>query len=164
MKAFLVFCFCLNSVFSFGQVVDSAMTLRVNNLIDSSKQLTGDQRLDEAMQVGEAAQKLAEEKFGKESAEYARCLFNLGKVFYAKSNYDAAILNYQEAKAIREKILGKENAEYVWNLNSLANLYREIARYKDAEPLCQEALAIQEKVFGKMTPVYALLLNNVALL
>ncbi|MFN0175703.1 MAG: tetratricopeptide repeat protein [Saprospiraceae bacterium] len=166
MKHLLAFCFCLNTVLSYGQVVDSILLRQVDSLIGVSRKLTGQQKFDEATQVGELAQKIALEKFEKESAAYARCLFNRGRIFSLSGRFDDAEPFYLEAKSIREKVLHKEHPDYAWSLNNLGILYWNMGRYEEAEPLLLDAKTIWGKVLplGEGDPGYAGSLNNLGLL
>ncbi|MFN0215944.1 MAG: tetratricopeptide repeat protein [Saprospiraceae bacterium] len=166
MKHLFAFCFCLNTVLSFGQLVDSTILRQVDSLIWVSRKLTGEQKFDEATQVGELAQKIALEQFGEKSAAYALCLFNRGRVFSLSGRFEDAEPLYLEAKSIREQVLHKEHPDYAWSLNNLGILYWNMGRYEEAEPLLLDAKIIWGNVLplGKGDPGYAGSLNNLGLL
>ncbi|MBK9722528.1 MAG: tetratricopeptide repeat protein [Saprospiraceae bacterium] len=147
-----------------AQTVDSDTIKRVDSLIKVSRELTGKKDFQKALELNAIAEKLALEKFGKESAAYGSCCFNRGRVSRNKGDYPEAEKWYLESKAIREKVLGKEHPDYALNLTSLAILYKDMGNYEKAEPLYLESKAIREKVLGKEHPDYASSLNSLAIL
>ncbi|MBC7776124.1 MAG: CHAT domain-containing protein [Phycisphaerae bacterium] len=152
---------CLAPVFAGAQVVDTTAVLReLDSLIQVSRTLTGQRDFDKALQVNAAAEKLALEKLGRESAGYGSCCFNRGRVNHFKDDYAEAEKWYLESKAIREKALGKEHLDYEASLNNLALLYDGMGNFEAAEPLYFESKAIVEKALGKDHPDYASSLNN----
>ncbi|MBK9722535.1 MAG: CHAT domain-containing protein [Saprospiraceae bacterium] len=157
---FFLMTFCLSTITA--QTVDSMVIKQVDSLIKVSRTLTGKRNFDKALEVNAAAEKIALEKLGRESAAYGSCAFNRGRVNYLKKDHPEAEIWYLEAKAIREKAIGKEHPDYVWSLNNLALLYKDIGNYQKAEPLYLEAKAISEKTVGKVHPDYAMILNNMA--
>ncbi|MBC7775407.1 MAG: CHAT domain-containing protein [Phycisphaerae bacterium] len=165
MKAFFAFCFCLYSVFSFGQIVDSTALRQVDSLITVLRQLLPQGKYEEAEQVGETLQNLAEDAFGTENATYARCLYSRGKVYYSERKYKEAEQLYLEAKAIRERVLGKDNEDYLQSVRNLAYLYHYMKRYEAAEQLYIETKDIQLKLSsGKEDVEYAIIITNLAVL
>ncbi len=147
-----------------AQVVDSVAIRQVDSLIKVSRALIGKRDFDKALEVNAAAEKIALEKLGRETAAYGSCCTNHGRVLYAKRDYTGAEKWYLDAKTIREKALGKEHPDYATSLNSLAVLYRSIGQYEEAEPLFLESKAIREKVLGRGHPDYATSLNSLAIL
>lgn len=136
----------------------------VDSLIAVSRQLTGAGNYDDATQAGEAALKLAEANFGQESATYAGCLFNRGRIFQFSSQLEQALPPYQDALAIRERVLGKESYDYAASLNNLGYVYWQLGRYPEAELRYTEALDIRKKILGEEHPEYAMSLNNLAII
>jgi len=143
--------------------VDSAAAVkRVDSLIQVSRALTGKRDFDKALEVNAAAEKIALEKLGRESAAFGSCCHNRGRVYLIKGDYPQAEPLMLEAKAIREKVLGKEHPDYAASLNNLAGVYSNLGNYEKAEPLFLEAKAIREKALGKEHPGYAASLGNLA--
>ena len=138
-----------------GQTVDSVAIKQVDSLIKVSASFAEKREFEKGLEVNAMAEKLAFNKLGRESAAYARCAFNRGRLNLNIGDYSEAEKWLLESKAIREKVLGKENASYAWNLYSLALLYKTIGQYRKAEPLYLEALTIREKVLGKEHRDYA---------
>ncbi|MCF8247126.1 MAG: tetratricopeptide repeat protein [Saprospiraceae bacterium] len=162
MKTFTLLSLSLLPLFSLAQTPDSTVIKQVDSLIQISRTLTGQGDFDKALEVNAAAEKLALEKLGRESAGYGSCCFNHGRVLYFKRDYPEAEKWYLESKAIREKAVGKYHSDYAWSLNNLAILYRDIGQYDKAETLYLESKAIREKALGKEHPDYAGSLLNLA--
>ncbi len=149
----------------FGQVVDTAAVVReVDSLIQISRALTGKRDFDKALEVNAAAEKLALEKLGKESAMYGSTCLNHGRVLSFKGSYPEAEKWYLEAIAILEKTLGGEHLDYAKGLINLALLYYRMGSYEKAEPLCLQAKTIREIALGKEHPDYALSLNYLGIM
>ncbi|MBK9641624.1 MAG: CHAT domain-containing protein [Saprospiraceae bacterium] len=149
---------CTNSLNA--QTIDSVAIKQVDSLIQVSRELTGKKDFDQALVVNAAAEKIALEVLGRESAACGSCALNRGRVNHFKGNYPEAEKWYQKSKEIREKTLGREHPDYANNLNSLAVLYQSMHNFEKAEPLYLESKAIREKVLGKEHPDYAASLNN----
>ena len=157
--------FLLYAVWVQGQNADSLAVLReVDSLLQVSQTLTKQQALFKALEANAAAEKLALEKLGRESAAYGSCCINRGRVFLYNQDYPEAEKWYLEAQAILEKVLGKEHPDYAESLNGLANLYYLTGNYEKAEALCLQARSIREKALGKEHPKYAESLNGLAIL
>ncbi|MEZ4926258.1 MAG: tetratricopeptide repeat protein [Saprospiraceae bacterium] len=163
MKPVLLIVFVLIVSPVSAQNADSlAVAQQVDSLIQISRDLTAKSDFEKALKVTAAAEKIALEKFGRESAAYGSCSFNQGRVYHFERNYPEAEKWYVDALAIREKALGKEHPDYAASLNNLAALYNSMGQYEKAEPLIIEAKAIREKTLGKEHPHYATSLNNLA--
>ncbi len=157
-----LFALSLLPLFATAQTPDSTVIKQVDSLIQVSRALTGKRDIEKALEVNAAAEKLALEKLGRETAAYGSSCHNHGRVLYFKGDYPEAEKWYLEAIAIREKALGKEHPDYAWSLNNLANVYSGMGNYEKAEPLYLESKTIWEKTLGKSHPDYALSLNNLA--
>ncbi len=157
--------FLLCSVLVQGQNTDSLAVVRgVDSLIQVSRTLTGQREYDKALEVNAAAEKLAQERFGKASAVYGRCCVNRGRVNYFKGDLQEAEKGYVESITVQEKSLGKEHPDYAKSLYSLGILYRVMGAYEKAEPFSIQAKAIREKTLGLEHPEYALSVNSLGAL
>ncbi|MEO6040149.1 MAG: tetratricopeptide repeat protein, partial [Saprospiraceae bacterium] len=136
----------------------------MRQLIDSSRQLTGQWKYEQARQAGEAAQKIALDLFGPESLEYADCLFNLGRMNNIFGYLDKVKPFYLEAIAIRREKLGADHPDYARSLNNLALWHNDMGQYEAAEPLYLQAIGILKKVSGDQSLDYAKILHNLAIL
>ncbi len=107
---------------------------------------------------------IREKVLGKEHADYASSLHQLGAIYYLMgNNYDKAEQYYLQAKLIRERTLGKEDIDYAATLNALGHIYFYTANYKLAEEYYHEAMVIREKKLGKENIIYSGSLNNLGL-
>ncbi|WP_353482849.1 CHAT domain-containing tetratricopeptide repeat protein [Haliscomenobacter sp.] len=163
MRNFLCLALCLITGLLSAQTVDSVALRRVDSLIQVSRTLSNKREFDKALEVNAAAEKLALEKLGKESAAYGNCAFNRGRVNALKRDNPEAEKWYLEAIAIREKVLGKQHSDYAGALNNLAILYKSMGKYDQAEPLYLEAMETRKKALGIEHPNYAASLYNLAL-
>jgi CHAT domain-containing protein/Tfp pilus assembly protein PilF len=135
--------------------VDSAAVRQVDSLLQVSSALTDQRNFDQAIDISAVAEKLALEKFGRESAAYARCCTNHGVICREKREYNESEKWFLEALSIREKIDGKLHPEYFKTTAHLTNLYYYMRYYEKAEELYLEAATILEKTTGKNHPDYA---------
>jgi CHAT domain-containing protein len=163
MRNYLCLALCLITGLLSAQTVDSVALRQVDSLIQVSRTLSSKREFDKALEVNAAAEKLALEKLGKESAAYGSCAFNRGRVNALKRDNPEAERWYLEAIAIREKVLGKQHSDYAGALNNLAVLYKSMGNYEKAEPLYLEAMETRKKALGKEHPNYAASLYNLAL-
>ena len=163
MRNFLCLALCLITSLLSAQTVDSVALRRVDSLIQVSRTLSSKRDFDKALEVNAAAEKLALEKIGRESAAYGSCCFNRGRIMFFKGDNLESEPWYLESKAIREKVLGREHPDYAASLNNLAGVYRNMGQYEKAEPLYIESKAIREKALGKEHPLYAASLGNLAI-
>jgi CHAT domain-containing protein len=155
--------FCCCAFFISAQNPDAlAVAQQVDSLIKISRSLTAKYDFDKALEVNSAAEKIALQKFSRESAAYGSACFNHGRISFCIDDFSEAEKWYLESKVIREKVLGKEHPDYAWSLNNLATLYERMGDYEKAEPLYLESKAIRGKVLGKEHPDYAGSLNNLA--
>jgi len=161
MRTALLIAFSFFVVPAFCQDTDS---LTVAKEVDSSRAFTGKREFDKALEVSATAEKIALEKFGRESAGYAGCCNNRGRVLAIKGDHSQAEKWWLETRIIREKVFGKDHPQYANILSNLAILYGMIGNNKKAEPLYVEALTIREKALGKEHPDYSSNLNSLAIL
>ena len=73
-----------------AQQIDSTTIRRVDSLIQISRALNGKGDFIKALEVNTEAEKLALEKLGRESAAYASCCHNYGRVYLRQTNYPEA--------------------------------------------------------------------------
>lgn len=140
----LVPAFFLISFFATAQDVDSTAIKQVDSLIQVSRELTGKNDFDKALEVNAAAEKLALEKLGPESAAFGNCCYNLGRVNYFKGDYPKTESLYLKAKAILEKAGCKGQAGFAALLSDQAVFYWLMGNYEKSEQLHLEAKAIKE--------------------
>jgi tetratricopeptide (TPR) repeat protein len=103
---------------------------------------------------------ISQKKLGNEHPDTARTLYNLGKFYNDRDEFDKAVECYQKSLIIREKIFGKEHPDVVITLNNLGNVFYSKGEFYKAEEYHQIALNIEEKIFGRRHNNTAITLNN----
>ena len=159
----LSFLLCIPYLLS-SQSDDSLAIKVIDSLIQVSRNLTGIYNFDKALEINLIAEKLALEKFSRESVAYGNACFNHGRIMYGKKDFKESESWYLESKKIREKLLGVENLDYAWSLSNLANLYKDIGQFDKAESFFLQAKEIRGKVLGKDHVDYANSLINLGIL
>ena len=76
----------------------------LKNLKAKTLQFYQEKKYDKAMELAQESLKIAESKFGKESAEVANCLGDLSVIYQRQNNLQKSQELWQKAKAIREKL------------------------------------------------------------
>uniref|UniRef100_A0A673G810 Nephrocystin-3 n=1 Tax=Sinocyclocheilus rhinocerous TaxID=307959 RepID=A0A673G810_9TELE len=115
------------------------------------------------------ALQLEELTLGKDSADCAKTLNELGVLYYLQNNLDAEEL-YERALDIRKRALAPDHPSLAYTLKHLAMLYKRRVRnhrkgkLEKAVPLYELALEIREKSFGPKHPSVATALVNLAVL
>jgi len=102
----------------------------------------------------------AEKAYGKDHADVAICLNNLGAAWNVLGDARQAIGYYERALAIDEKTFGKEHPNVAIPLNNLGNAWSDLGDAHQAIGYYERALAIGEKTYGKEHPSVAIRLNN----
>jgi len=98
--------------------------------------------------------------YGKDHAEVAMCLNNLGEAWRILGDARQAISFYEQALAIDEKTYGKEHPKVATELNGLGNAWVDLGDARQAIGYYERALAIDEKTYGKEHPKLATSLNG----
>jgi CHAT domain-containing protein len=164
MKSIFFSLFFIGPALLAAQTPDSSAIKQVDSLVQVSRTLTDQRAFDKALKVNAAAENIALEKLGRESASYGKTCHNHGRVLHNSGFFQGAEKWYLEAIAIREKTLGKENLDYAWSVGNLGNIYDQLGNYEKAEQFYLEALAIREKLQGKEHPDYGNILGGLGLL
>lgn len=76
--------FCVPVLVVAQTPADSLIVHQVDSLIQVSTTLANEKDFDKALEVSAAAEKIALEKLGRETAAYSNACFNHGWVFYKK--------------------------------------------------------------------------------
>jgi len=157
--------FFLLPFFAYAQNADSAIAAKeVDSLIQLSRSLTAQGAFDQAIETNVAAEKIALEKFGRESIAYGDVCYNRGRVNYFRGDAAESEKWNLESKSIREKVLGREHPDFMRCLNILATLSWFTGNFEKAESLFLEGKMLQEKVLGKEHPDYAISIGNLGAL
>jgi CHAT domain-containing protein/tetratricopeptide (TPR) repeat protein len=144
--------------------LDSTAIRQVDSLLLVSRNHTNKRDFVNALQATEAAEKIALEKLGRESAAFGSCCYNYGRVFFIQGDYTTAEKWYIDATEIRGRVLGKLHPDYAQSLTNLAILYMNKGNHEQAEPLLLQSMNIHEYIFGKEHAEYAKCLYNLAIL
>ncbi len=148
--------FFLLSFIANAQNADSLSAVKqVDSLIQISRAQTDQNDFDKALEINTAAEKLALEVLGRESAAYGSCCSNQGRICFSNKNYPEAEIWYLQSLRIREKSLGNEHPEFANSLNEIMILYLEMGRYEDAVAYGTRSKDIRGKVLGKNNIDYA---------
>ncbi|KAE8279813.1 Nephrocystin-3 [Larimichthys crocea] len=103
------------------------------------------------------ALQLEELTLGKDSADCAKTLNELGVLYYLQNNLDAA-------KTFGKKALSPDHPSLAYTLKHLAMLYKRRGKLEKAVPLYELSLEIREKSFGPKHPSVATALVNLAVI
>ncbi len=144
-----------------GQTPDIALK-QMDSLILLSREHTGKNEFDKALEINDAAEKIALQHGGPMSAAYGSTCFNRGRVLHFRGDYRAAEPWYLCSKDIRAAILGQHHEDYGKSLNNLAIVYDLMSRYEESVPLYQQVLDLRKKLFGETSKPYADALSNLA--
>jgi tetratricopeptide (TPR) repeat protein len=133
-------------------------------LLSQVNQLYQAGKYAEAIPIAERYVQTVEARHGKEGAEYALALTNLGELFRVTNRLAEAEPLIRRSLTINEKNLGPDHPTVAVRLNNLALLLQATNRFAEAEPLYRRALAINERSNGPDDPIVANNLNNLAVL
>jgi CHAT domain-containing protein/Flp pilus assembly protein TadD len=159
-KLLFPFLFLLPTLFVSAQVLDTARVIReVDSLIQVSRELTGKREFEKALAVNDAAEKIALEKFGRESDAYGNCCCSRGRLLYSRGDFSDAKKWLKECNTIKGLVLGKRHSEYAASLNALAIACKSLGELENAEGYLIEAITIVEVQNIKNTQ-YAAYLSN----
>ncbi len=137
MRTALLFVFVFFTAPVFCQNADSLAVVReVDSLIQVSRGLADQRNFDKALEVNAAAEKLAVEKLGLESAGYGSCCLNEGRVLHLSGRYTEAEQQYLHALKIQEKIPLRDVQMYSKTLDNLILLYQKLSRFEEALLFC----------------------------
>jgi eukaryotic-like serine/threonine-protein kinase len=116
-------------------------------------------RFDDAMRwYGVASAVL--QRLGGHDLLRAWLLNDVGCVYSAHHDGEAAIRSVSDASALKERILGPESADVAVSEANLGNILEEMGRYQEALGHMDRALAIMKRRLGAQHPSVAANLNN----
>ncbi|XP_072268408.1 nephrocystin-3 [Pyxicephalus adspersus] len=110
------------------------------------------------------ALQLEELTLGKDTADNARTLNELGVLYYLQNNLETAEMFLKRSLEMRERILGPEHPDCAQSLNNLAALYNEKKQYDKAEELYERALDIRRRALSPDHPSLAYTVKHLAVL
>ncbi|XP_028927230.1 nephrocystin-3 [Ornithorhynchus anatinus] len=110
------------------------------------------------------ALQLEELTLGKDTADNARTLNELGVLYYLQNNLETADLFLKRSLEMRERVLGQDHPDCAQSLNNLAALYNEKKQYDKAEELYERALDIRRRALAPDHPSLAYTVKHLAVL
>ncbi|XP_036420581.1 nephrocystin-3 [Colossoma macropomum] len=110
------------------------------------------------------ALQLEELTLGKDSADCAKTLNELGVLYYLQNNLDAAKVFLMRSLEMRQRVLGTDHPDCAQSLNNLAALHCERRDYEKAEKLYERALDIRKQALAPDHPSLAYTLKHLAML
>uniref|UniRef100_A0A8C2IWF5 Nephrocystin-3 n=1 Tax=Cyprinus carpio TaxID=7962 RepID=A0A8C2IWF5_CYPCA len=110
------------------------------------------------------ALQLEELTLGKDSADCAKTLNELGVLYYLQNNLDAAKMFLTRSLEMRQRVLGPDHPDCAQSLNNLAALHSERKEYESAEELYERALDIRKRALAPDHPSLAYTLKHLAML
>ncbi|XP_068565994.1 nephrocystin-3 [Cebidichthys violaceus] len=110
------------------------------------------------------ALQLEELTLGKETADSAKTLNELGVLYYLQNNMDAAKIFLTRSLEMRQRVLGPDHPDCAQSLNNLAALHTERREYETAEDMYERALDIRKTALSPDHPSLAYTLKHLAML
>ncbi len=120
-------------------------------------------RFEEAEKQLRAALALRQGALGREHADTAAAMCDLGGLLWDLGKNEEAERLCREGVEIGRRVLAPDDPGLATSINNLATSLNAAGRADEALPVFREALAIQEKAYGKRHRETALTLNNIAL-
>ena len=144
-----------------------AAELADSELLNSSQNSLGEllvrtNHFVEAESILRQSDFIAQQTFGPDHPEVARCLNNLANLLRDTNRPSEAEPLYRRSLAISESSYGPNHPQVAIRLNNLAELLRATNRLSEAAPLYRRALKIDEASYGPDHPEVAIRLNNLA--
>ncbi|KAJ8376758.1 hypothetical protein SKAU_G00073380 [Synaphobranchus kaupii] len=110
------------------------------------------------------ALQLEELSLGKDTADCAKTLNELGVLYYLQNNLEAAKVFLTRSLEMRQRVLGPEHPDCAQSLNNLAALHSERREYERAEELYESALDIRRRALSPDHPSLAYTVKHLAML
>src|SRR6478609_1766300 len=116
-------------------------------------------RSDLALEKYQHVREVFEKTSMQTSLRYARCLNNIGLVYWTTGNTSLALETLEQALLLKKKLLGEQSVEVAATLNNIGLLYSDTDP-ATAERYYLEALAIYKTLFPSDHPSIALAYGN----
>jgi len=129
-----------------GMAHQPAVEAEVCGLMGSLYRQIG--KLDQAEKMDRTTLTLCRELKGRDSAEAATALDELGLTLTSEGKLTEAESIQRESLDVRRRLFGNENASVATSLNDLAHVYVESGNWPQAEALTRESLADRRRLFG----------------
>jgi CHAT domain-containing protein/tetratricopeptide (TPR) repeat protein len=141
-------------------MLSSAQTWRQ---LDSLCYEYGHAKPDSAIILGKKAIEGCIKEKGKNSLEYAVCLYHIAWAYKNKYQYKTADSLYSMAIIIMEKLGKTDTEEYCSMMSNLALMYRNTSRYVESANTYKTVIEAVKKIYGQNHFNYAFQLGNLAL-
>ena len=106
-------------------------------------------RFDEAEQQFQLAVNAFRKAEGKQEANLAIALSNLGVFYTDRGRFDEAIAVYRESMEMRRKLYGEADARYAVAQNNYSNCLRQAGQWAEAEAQMQSAISVLRQTQNK---------------
>src|SRR6185295_3228268 len=148
MKTFIFLCF-FGLLVSISQSPQESPELKeATDLSVSVVKLFKENKFDEAIPLAKRALEIRERLLPPNDPLVSTALGNLGDLYNAKGDYNAAKKIFERLLALQEQQFGPTDVKIASTLDRLAVLYYRERSTSKAEDTYQRALALREKVFG----------------
>jgi CHAT domain-containing protein/Tfp pilus assembly protein PilF len=137
-----------------------AATVEDAQVSQRAERLYREGRYDEAIRIAESVVARSERTSGKESAETAMALNNLGLLLFKRGDYIEAEAKYKRALEILGRVLGPNDPNVALTLDNLGLLYVERGDLSRAEQLLIQALTIFFRTLGEENHHTGVAANN----
>ncbi len=117
---------------------------------------------DRAVEVGERALRVAEQKLGPDHPDLAKILDKVADLHSGEGLSREAGPLYERSLAIKEKALGQDHPDVAGSLDTLAEYYQDYGQDAKAAELYDRLLAIRERSLGPEHPQVAAILDKIA--
>lgn len=119
-------------------------------------------KINEALSISEKILLSAEKKFGRDHAEYAKSLQDLGVYHYLDNNLNRAQQYLDLALEIYAKNPGKNSKEYALCVADYGGILLSGGEYERSEQFLTECKQVLEAIGKNNDPDYAIAVNNLA--
>ncbi len=147
-----------------AQTFDSiAVHIEVDSLVKTAQAFMEQQAFDKSFETLDRAEKIALDRFGRVSAEYAECLNMRGFTFFMMYDFSNAEKWMLQTMEIRAKVFQTTDPSYCGSLINLGGVYQAMGQYEKAEYYYLKAKTIYEThLKDKLDLWYANCVSNLA--
>lgn len=118
-------------------------------------------KLEEALLTAKKSFAMKESVSGKDSADSAGALENLGKIYQKRGDLKNAQLHLERALTIDKKAFGEKHPDVASDQCSLGRLFTQTGNLKEAKILLENSLSTRKKFFTAQHPTIAKTLASI---
>jgi tetratricopeptide (TPR) repeat protein/CHAT domain-containing protein len=137
---------------------------RLLDLLVQARWRGGEAGSPETLRLAGRALAIKQTILGTDHEEVADSLVEMGNVFDARTDYEAARPLFLQALEIYERELGAEGSKTAVVLNNLGSLLRKLGEFEEARLHAERAITIYEQLYGPDDPYVADSLENLAII